>query len=103
MRGDDMTSDAILAAAARLENECDLHGESDAFTADLRALIAAVRAASPAPTHYAFLIKRPRDREAWPTIFTDRERAEAYPNRASPVVPIRFTDDTPPLTSEDRA
>lgn len=45
-------------------------------------------APEPEPTHFAFLIKRPRDKEAWPTIFDSRERAEGYEHRASPVVPV---------------
>lgn len=40
--------------------------------------------------YYAFLIKRARDSEAWPTIFSDRKRAEEYPDRVSPVVPVSF-------------
>ncbi len=44
------------------------------------------------PTHYAFLIKRLRDKEAWPTIFTDRDRAEAYPDRVSEVVPVTLCE-----------
>lgn len=48
-------------------------------------------APEPEPTHFAFLIKRPRDKEAWPTIFTSRARAIEYPDRASPVVPVCLT------------
>lgn len=44
----------------------------------------------PEPTHFAFLIKRPRDKEAWPTIFASREGAEGYEHRASEVVPVRL-------------
>lgn len=40
------------------------------------------------PTHFAFLIKRPRDKEAWPTIFSSREGAEGYEHRVSEVVPV---------------
>lgn len=42
----------------------------------------------PEPTHFAFLVKRPRDKEAWPTIFASRESAEGYEHRASPVVSV---------------
>lgn len=48
------------------------------------------QAPEPEPTHFAFLIKRPRDKEAWPTIFTSCERAIAYEHRASAVVPVRL-------------
>lgn len=41
-------------------------------------------------TYYAFLIKRPIDREPWPTIFVDLERAEAYEHRVSEVVLVTF-------------
>jgi hypothetical protein len=47
-------------------------------------------APEPEPTHFAFLIKRPRDKEAWPTIFDSREAAEGYEHRASEVVPVRL-------------
>lgn len=47
-------------------------------------------APEPEPTHFAFLIKRPRDSEAWPTIFASREGAEGYEHRASEVVPVRL-------------
>lgn len=43
---------------------------------------------------YAFLVRRPRDVEggipAWPLMFRDRERAEKYEDRVSPVVEVRL-------------
>jgi hypothetical protein len=41
-----MEGDA-LRAAERIAQQCELHGEQDPFTADLRTLVAAVRAAQP--------------------------------------------------------
>lgn len=46
------------------------------------------------PTHFAFLVRRPQDREAWPLIFTSRERADAYEGRVSPVVPLVLDEVT---------
>lgn len=44
---------------------------------------------------YIFLIKRPQDKEAWPTVFSDHERAEAYPYRASDVYQVSLVEKEP--------
>lgn len=38
--------------------------------------------------YYVFLVKRPRDTEPWPVVFTDRERANKYEDRFGPVVEV---------------
>lgn len=45
-----------------------------------------------APIYYAFLVRRPIDREPWPTIFGSKERAEAYEHRASAVVQVQLDE-----------
>jgi len=44
---------------------------------------------------YAFLIRRPRDKEAWPVVFSDRERAERYSGRVSVIVEVNLEELTP--------
>lgn len=44
---------------------------------------------------YVFLIKRPIDREAWQTAFTNLERAAACPYRASDVYQIQLVEKEP--------
>jgi len=34
---------------------------------------------------YVFLVQRPIDKEPWPTVFFDKERAKKYPSRCSKV------------------
>ncbi len=45
---------------------------------------------------YAFLMRRPRDTQAWPVIYTDRERAEAAFGRVSPVIEVELTEVAEP-------
>lgn len=40
--------------------------------------------------YYVFLVKRPRDTDPWPVVFTDHERAENYEDRFGPVVEVRL-------------
>lgn len=40
--------------------------------------------------YFVFLIRRPQDREPWPTQFSDEQRALAYPFRCSPVVRVEL-------------
>lgn len=85
---------AVLVGGGYLDRMKDLT-EDDTAEVVVQAFLKAVRpvladrsAPEPEPTHYAFLIKRPRDKEAWPTIFASREGAEGYEHRASPVVAV---------------
>lgn len=47
---------------------------------------------SAAPTHYAFLIRRKIDSQAWPVIYYDKLLAEGCLGRASLVVPVRLVE-----------
>lgn len=44
------------------------------------------------PTHFAFLVRRPQDKQAWPVIFSDKARAEEYTERVSSVVSLRLDE-----------
>lgn len=48
---------------------------------------------------YAFLWQRPRDSRPWPAIFEDRERAEAYSERVSPVIEVELQATMPVLAN----
>lgn len=48
---------------------------------------------------YAFLWQRPRDSRPWPVIFEDRERAEAYSDKVSPVIEIELEATMPVLAN----
>jgi hypothetical protein len=41
-----------------------------------------------ASTHYCFMWQRACDLQAWPSIYTSQELAEASPHRVGPVVPV---------------
>lgn len=38
--------------------------------------------------YYTFLVKRPRDTDPWPVVFSDGERAHNYQDRFGPVVEV---------------
>ena len=86
-----------LPAETRAATSRRAHGTEDAG----RPGPYTIATAEPEPTHFAFLIKRPRDKEAWPTIFDDRERAIAYEHRASEVVPVHLALPPPDVRDED--
>lgn len=44
---------------------------------------------------YVFLIRRPQDKEAWPTVWRDFERAQNAPWRASDVYQITLVEKEP--------
>lgn len=46
-------------------------------------------------TVYVFLIKRPQDKEAWPTVWRDAERADKAQWRASDVYQITLVEKEP--------
>lgn len=46
-------------------------------------------------TVYVFLIKRPQDKEAWPTVWRDHERANKAEWRASDVYQITLVEKEP--------
>lgn len=48
---------------------------------------------------YAFLWQRQRDSHPWPMIFEDRERAENFSERVSPVVEIEMEKTMPVLAN----
>lgn len=43
-------------------------------------------------TYYAFLFKRPHDKQAWAAIWAQRELAENEPYRVGPVVEVQLHD-----------
>lgn len=42
--------------------------------------------------HYAFLVKRPQDKFAWPTIFVNPDMAMNYPHRVSTIVRLDLVE-----------
>lgn len=40
--------------------------------------------------YYAFLVKRPRDTDPWPLVFSNQELANNYEHRLGPVVEVRL-------------
>lgn len=42
------------------------------------------------PTHFAFLSRRPQDKQHWPLIYGTREAAEECPSRTSSIVAVRL-------------
>lgn len=41
---------------------------------------------------YVFLIKRPRDSQAWPMVYQNEQLANDAPHRVSPVVPVEVPE-----------
>ncbi len=64
------------------ENRCEIAKQSVIF--EIRKMFAD---AFP-NRYYVFLVKRPRDTEPWPVVFTDRARANSYEDRFGPVVEV---------------
>lgn len=44
-------------------------------------------------TAYVFLVKRPKDHKAWPSVYHDKELALAAPNRVSAIAEVSFTEE----------